>query len=354
LIQLVENEFDRKNIDSNMKLASLTEGLNTTSDSFKKENKLNKNELNALTRKKLELDLKLTSLELGLNKSNQLIQLDRIQINDLNLKLTNLERGLNESKQSFQSKIEYELNKTNNDFDLKINNLEKGLLKMIKLNENKIDGLAKSATSNENPMINYFNLKICDCPCEFAADNGLVNTSFYKMKCFNEKKIFLKKNYFKCYLEDSCYSGKIHKEEIPFSNINIKNFLNQGFRVVYNKSYTDHVTTNDELYNLKSMCVKDSIICVGGSNGLDTLLLVSCGFCWDVLTVTPQNEPQFRNGLWWYFTPNLSFGFSSSPLIRQNTADHYDCDENYKNCKDSTRLSWNLAGYEGWRLGIYT
>ena len=126
------------------------------------------------------------------------------------------------------------------------------------------------------------------------------------------------------------------KSNILASYIQIDGLLKQEFKIIYDECYNIHKTTNQELYNIKSKCNnKESIICVGGSDGLNTLLLVSCGSCFDILTTTKLNT--------WYFTPNSSFGFSSNHLIKQKTADYYDCDDSYINCKDSKRLSWNLA-----------
>jgi len=135
----------------------------------------------------------------------------------------------------------------------------------------------------------------------------------------------------------------------------INELLNQGFKTVYDQLYSN-VTTNQELYDIKSKCNKESIICVGGSDGLNTLLLVSCGSCLDILIITELNQPRLVNGAWWYFTPNKSFGFAPSSSIKQNGPDGFDCDVdahgNFRNCKDSKRLSWFLNVDGGWRLGL--
>ena len=55
---------------------------------------------------------------------------------------------------------------------------------------------------------------------------------------------------------------------------------------------------------------------------LNTLLLVSCGSCLDILTTTELNKPRLVNGAWWYFTPATSFGFAPISSIRQY---NYDC-----------------------------
>jgi hypothetical protein len=131
-------------------------------------------------------------------------------------------------------------------------------------------------------------------------------------------------------------------------NIQMNELLNQGFKTVYNQLYS-HVTTETILLNIKTQCNRDSIICVGGAySNNNTLLLVSCGSCLDILTTTPHNQPRLVNGAWWYLTPDHSFGFAPNSNIYTNSADTFDCDP----CKDSNRLSWHLHGLDGgWRLG---
>ena len=81
-------------------------------------------------------------------------------------------------------------------------------------------------------------------------------------------------------------------------------------------------------------------MCAGGAAlNSDNLLLVSCANCHSVLTETPLNQPVLNNGAYWYLTTGKSFAFSLSYNIKQNSADIYDCDSSFKNCKDSSRLS---------------
>ena len=136
--------------------------------------------------------------------------------------------------------------------------------------------------------------------------------------------------------------------------------INDGFKFVYDQLYS-HVTTNQELYNIKTKCNnKESIICVGGSDGLNTTLhLVSCGSCLEILTTAVLDKPRLVNGVWWHFTPDKSFGFAPSSSIRQYNYDCYDCsncNNDYNICPDSNRLSWKLSdvfngGNGGFRLG---
>jgi len=101
--------------------------------------------------------------------------------------------------------------------------------------------------------------------------------------------------------------------------------LSQEFQTVYDQLYS-HVTINDEIMNIKAQCNQDSIICVGGADSFNKLLLVSCGSCLDILTTTVTNQPILVNGAWWYFTPGRSFGFAPNSNIRQSNADTIDCD----------------------------
>jgi hypothetical protein len=142
-------------------------------------------------------------------------------------------------------------------------------------------------------------------------------------------------------------------------NINLDEFLILGFKLIYDQLYS-HVTTENELYDTKSMCNQDTIICVGGADSNDTLLLVSCGSCLDILTNTTINQPRLVNGAWWYFTHGKSFGFAPNSDIKQRWYDCYDClncNDDSNTCTDSNRLSWKFPtakhGGDGFRLGIY-
>jgi len=138
------------------------------------------------------------------------------------------------------------------------------------------------------------------------------------------------------------------------TNIQMKDLLNQGYELVYDQFYS-YSTTNQQLYEIKNQqCNKESIICVGGADSNDTLILVSCGSCLDILTHTTLDKPKFVNGAWWYFTPGWSFGFAPTSNIRQYFYDCYDCsdcNDNENTCSDDNRLSWKLTYNPGFRLG---
>lgn len=77
-------------------------------------------------------------------------------------------------------------------------------------------------------------------------------------------------------------------------------------------------------------------------------MVVACGNCINILAnKTALNDTKLVDGVYWYFTPNQSFGFSPSPIIQQDSADIYD--DNI----DNQRVSWHLdQGVGGYRLGI--
>jgi len=78
--------------------------------------------------------------------------------------------------------------------------------------------------------------------------------------------------------------------------------------------------------------------------------LVSCGSCLDILIITELNKPRLVNGVWWYFTPGISFGCALFSSIRQSTADVYlivIVIINYA----MIEKSWHLEIGLFWRLG---
>ena len=73
--------------------------------------------------------------------------------------------------------------------------------------------------------------------------------------------------------------------------------------------------------------------------------LVACGPCLSITQQTTLKMPKLYNGVYWYFTPNYSFGFSDTSTINQNVADSY-------NASNNLRLSWHMdQTCGGYRLG---
>jgi len=134
-------------------------------------------------------------------------------------------------------------------------------------------------------------------------------------------------------------------------DVSIVDLKLQGFKTVYDFPYS-HATKLKELYSIKSQCSNETLLCVGGAEG-DNLLLVSCGHCQTVLTETPLNKTVLNNGAYWYLTPLYSFGFAPiSKINHYYDQDTYDCDKDYTICPDKKRLSWIVYQEKGgWRLG---
>lgn len=201
--------------------------------------------------------------------------------------------------------------------------------------------------------IEYIDKRIQD---KFKCLEDKIDNNFNNLQLNYEKTIQNNSNQIVKIFENKLLKFQILQNYILSSNLAINELLNQGFKIVYNQSYSQHATTNDELYYIKSMCLNESILCVGGSDSNNILLLSSCGYCLNVLTTTITDQPVKINKVYWYFTPDNSFGFSLSYSIKQKGADIYDCNEkNAFNCTDSKRLSWHLGGSAaGWRIGTLT
>ena len=60
---------------------------------------------------------------------------------------------------------------------------------------------------------------------------------------------------------------------------------------------------------------------------------------------TALNTPHLSNGVFWYFTPEKSFGFLRDTDLKQEPA------EDTGTTNIEARLSWNLDGHGGYRVG---
>ena len=129
---------------------------------------------------------------------------------------------------------------------------------------------------------------------------------------------------------------------VPFSDI-----LDSGFQLVYDYPYS-HITTYNEIIELRNLCNNSTVMCVGGGSQTDGILtVVACADCLSITTQTALGQTVLVGSAYWYFTPGYSFGFAPNSLIEQTLADDYD--EN-----SMLRLSWNLDELNGgWRLGIF-
>jgi len=134
------------------------------------------------------------------------------------------------------------------------------------------------------------------------------------------------------------------------TNVPTLNLINQGYKVVYNKTYGTSSYLND-LTAVYNQCNALSIICLAGASvGSNTLLLVSCANCYTLLSSnTVLDQPRLINNAYWYFTASKSVGFSPSNIIVQNSCDWYDVKNNLP--LDPLRLCWHLENGGGWRIG---
>ena len=130
-----------------------------------------------------------------------------------------------------------------------------------------------------------------------------------------------------------------------YTNVYTSFFTTSGYSLSYNYGY-NWATTSSEINTIRSYCSASSIICVGGGDST-TVTLAACGNCLVVTSQTVQNVPVLDSGVWWYYTPGKSFGYSLSSSISQNSADTNTDSGAY-------RLSWHLESSGGWRLGEST
>ena len=93
-----------------------------------------------------------------------------------------------------------------------------------------------------------------------------------------------------------------------------------------------------------NICNADTILCAGaGQTGSDIIDVLACGNCYIITTETALNAPKFEGSAWWYFTRDVSFGFSPNSYIQQDDCDVYDME-------NGLRLSWDLM-FPGYRAG---
>jgi hypothetical protein len=292
-----------------------------------------------------------------LDKTNEQIKTYQLQLNtkfiDLKIKLNQFDEKFNKLFESHQNNsksnqiIQNQNHINNQKFESLIELIHDQTQKNqnnIKLNNIRIDNILNNQDQKNSENFN----KLFDLNKINSKSN---NERFDKLFKIIENQSLLQLYMFKSISKLENKFDFYWRKDILASNIPINELLKQGFKTVYDQLYS-HVTTNQELYDIKSKCNDESMICVGGSDGLNTLLLVSCGSCFDILTTTELNKPRLVNGAWWYFTPGISFGFASNSSIKQSYADVFDCEGGYIICNDSKRLSWLLQGSGGWRLDI--
>jgi hypothetical protein len=121
-----------------------------------------------------------------------------------------------------------------------------------------------------------------------------------------------------------------------------------GFQLVYNNTYS-HVTTSEEIIDIRSHCTVSTSICVGGNRFDENhLRVLACANCFNVTSQILSNQPQFYEGAYWYFTDGDSFGFAPIlDTIDQNSTGLIGKSSNFT-------LSWYLNGSGGGTLDTLT
>ena len=119
-----------------------------------------------------------------------------------------------------------------------------------------------------------------------------------------------------------------------------------GYQTFKTQLYSEVTTSADIDLIQTNMCNVDTILCAGaGPTSNDILDILACGNCYIITTETTLNAPKFEGSAWWYFTRDVSFGFSPNSYIQQDDADVYDTES-------GLRLSWHLLS-PGYRAGSY-
>ncbi|CAF1245212.1 unnamed protein product [Didymodactylos carnosus] len=123
-----------------------------------------------------------------------------------------------------------------------------------------------------------------------------------------------------------------------FLNLSLSDLSN--WHIVY-ETTSLHQTTARELRDIANYCTNKRII-VGAidAKSANVLTVAAIGPSEVLALHTPRNQPAEHDGVWWYLTPNRSFGFSPTSKIRQ-----YRCD--IEKSDGDKRLSWCLDGYHG-------
>ena len=120
--------------------------------------------------------------------------------------------------------------------------------------------------------------------------------------------------------------------------------INNGYTLILEVGY-DYQTKYSDFNNYKNTCKTNSIICLGGGQaGSDSIRVVACAACSDVITDTAINSPVYHGLAYWYLSDPTSVGFSPTSTISQGQADTYDI-------TNELRLSWHLTGSDGYRAG---
>jgi hypothetical protein len=114
-----------------------------------------------------------------------------------------------------------------------------------------------------------------------------------------------------------------------------------GWTLHYDQRYS-HVTTLDDILWVPSSA---EWIFVGASDPFGNITIGAVGARDKVLQNTPRDRPHEDNGVAWYLTPDVSFGFAPAGCaVRQRRGDDAEDQGDY-------RLSWRLGNDGGYRAG---
>lgn len=144
----------------------------------------------------------------------------------------------------------------------------------------------------------------------------------------------------------------IHLSYMPgiYNDLSYENTSLAQWKKVYYQPYS-HITTMEELQEIRRMCKPFSLICVGAVHKDNENMFVVCAvdFGYVALQRTYSTEAASisQNGIGWYFVQEKSFGFAPEEYIALECSDTADLIGETKH----KRLSWKLNGGTGHRIG---
>ena len=132
----------------------------------------------------------------------------------------------------------------------------------------------------------------------------------------------------------------MYPPRVQLNSVSVDQLASYGCSVCYLQTYGT-VTTTDNIRK----CAGPYLFVGGRETASSTFKLGAFDLSSVILTQTLLDTPHLSNGVYWYFTPSNSFGFSRYPLILQYEADRRSID-------GDARLSWHLdLTVGGFRLG---
>ena len=134
-------------------------------------------------------------------------------------------------------------------------------------------------------------------------------------------------------------SRRLYPRGAQLDWISIANLTSYGCTVCYLQTYGT-VTTSDNITN----CTGPYLFIGGRATASSSFLLGAFDLSSVIHTQTPLNSPTESNGVYWFFTPSASFGFSQNANIQEGSAG--------TDIEGETSLSWHLdLNVGGYRLG---